>query len=492
MARYIPIKDFIWQLLDETGLYNAVGALPGGSVRQGNLRLLLERAENYSKMPGASLHGFLSYISRLKDTKASIGADVNAADDAVKYMSIHKSKGLEFPVVIVINANKRPADQDTKKKVMTYKNLGFAAKYYNPKTRERKNTLSAEAVSEAALKSVYSEEMRVYYVALTRAKEKLIVIGSTKKRDSMQKLADKWAAPFIPSMYFGYDATLINYMACAAMRNLSCGNLRNMASIPPQSMANISNFTVQVIQANTISIDRTKRSGAVEEAMNECREIKTARSFLKLPQNDDMLVPSKVSATSIMHEIRQEDEITYEIMQRPEFAGEDKMFTSAEKGTMTHKVLQQIDFDCRDIKSFVKELESRRALQKGASDAIHYEWIEEFLYSDVAARVKRSGNVQREVPFVVKRKASDIYENIKSDEDVLIQGIIDLCFIENGSWVIVDYKTNKLPGGRTKDDILNEYRTQIEIYKSALEEITQIKTAQAGLYLLSVSDIVWL
>ena len=492
LSAYLPLKDFIWQVLDETGLYNAVGALPGGAVRQGNLRLLLERSENYSKMPGASLHGFLSYISRLKDTNSSIGADINATDDAVKYMSIHKSKGLEFPVVIVINANKRPADQDVKKTVMTYKNLGYATKYYNPKTRERKNTLSAEAVSEAALKSVYSEEMRVYYVALTRAKEKLIVIGSTKKNDSMQKLADKWASPFIPSMYFGYDASLMNYIACAAMRNLPCGNLRNMASIPPETAANISGFTVQIIPAYSISIDRTKRAGAVAGAMKECSELKIQRDFLKLPRNDDSLVPAKVSATAIMQEIREEDEIVYETMKKPEFAGDDMVFSAAEKGTMTHKVLQQIDFECSDIKAFANKLEQRGILPKGAAEAMHYEWIEKFLESDVVRRAKQSSNVQKEVPFVVKRKASEIYGNINSDEDVLIQGIIDMCFIEDGRWILVDYKTNKVTESNTKENILNEYKGQLEIYKGALEDITGIGVAQAGLYLLSVSDTVWL
>jgi len=492
LSRYITLKDFIWQVLDESGLYNAVGALPGGATRQGNMRLLLDRAGTYSKMPGASLHGFLSYITRLKNTNASIGAESSSDDNAVKFMSIHKSKGLEFPIVFVIKANSRPSDQDTKKTVMTYKNLGFATKYYNSKSRERKNTLSAEAVSRANLQSIYSEEMRVYYVALTRAKEKLVVIGSTKKGDSIQKIVDKWAAPFIPSQYFGHDATLLNYMGCGALRNLSCGNIRMMASIPPESSGNVPNFIATIIPANSISIDRTKRAGAVANAMKECNTINTKRRFIDIQKDEDVLIPSKTTATAIMQDANVEHQIPFETLNRPKFVSSEKVFTSAEKGTMTHKVLEQIDFDCKDIKALAQKLEKRGILQDGAKDVLHYDWIEKFLSSDIIRRAKQSPKVQREVPFVVKRKANELYEHINSDKDVLIQGIIDMCFLEDDRWVIIDYKTNKVTPKNTKKMILDEYKTQLNIYKQALEDITGKKVSQVGLYLLSASDVVWL
>ena len=407
-------------------------------------------------------------------------------------MSIHKSKGLEFPIVFVINANKRPSDQNTRKIVMTYKDLGFAAKYYNAKTRERKNTLSAEAVSRANLSSIYSEEMRIYYVALTRAKEKLIVVGSIQKGISLQKLVDKWASPFIPSQYFGHDATLLNYMGCAAVRNLRCGELRNISSITPDSSANIPNFTATIIPAKSISIDRTKRAGAVASAMKECSEIKVKR-FIDIPKDDDMLIPSKTTATSIMQDISfEEEQISFEALTKPKFIKADKVFTSAEIGTMTHKVLEQIDFDCTDIKGFADELIQRGILEEGASQVLHYEWIEKFLSSDIVSRAKRSNNVQREAPFVVKRKASELYSHITSQKDVLIQGIIDMCFLENDEWIIVDYKTNRVTPKNTKEMILEEYKTQLNIYSQALEDITGKKVSQVGLYLLSVSDVVWL
>lgn len=492
LSRYIGLKDFIWQMLNETGLYNAVGALPGGATRQGNLRLLLDRAESYSKMPAASLHGFLSYITRLKNTNASIGVDSNPASDAVQYMSIHKSKGLEFPIVFIINANKRPADQDTKKVLMTYKDLGFAAKYYNAKLRVRKNTLSAEAVSRANLSSVYSEEMRVYYVALTRAKEKLVVVGSTKKGVALQKLVDKWASPFIPSQYFGYDATLLNYMGCGAVRNLSCQNIISMASIPPESNANIKNFSALIIDANSISIDRTKRAGAVAAAMQECSKIKPSSKFIEIKEDDERIVPAKTTATSIMQDANMEDTYTFEVLNTPKFISSEKVFTGAQIGTMTHKVLEQIDFDCTDIKAFAVELELRGIIEKGASEVLHYNWIENAFKNDIIIRAKKSQEIQKEVPFVVKRKASELYEHISSDKDVLIQGIIDMCFLEDDEWVIIDYKTNKVTPSRTKEMILEEYKTQLEIYKQALQSITGKKVKQVGLYLLSVSDVVWL
>jgi len=342
------------------------------------------------------------------------------------------------------------------------------------------------------LQSIYSEEMRVYYVALTRAKEKLVVIGSTKKGDSIQKIVDKWAAPFIPSQYFGHDATLLNYMGCGALRNLSCGNIRMTASIPPESCGNIPNFIATIIPANSISIDRTKRAGAVANAMKECNTINTKRQFIDIPKGEDVLIPSKTTATAIMQDVNVENEIPFETLNRPKFVASEKVFTSAEKGTMTHKVLEQIDFDCKDIKALAQELEKRGILQEGAKDVLHYDWIEKYLSSDIVNRAKKSKEVQREVPFVVKRKANKLYEHINSDKDVLIQGIIDMCFLEDDKWVIIDYKTNKVTPKNTKEMILDEYKTQLNIYKQALDDITGKKVSQVGLYLLSASDVVWL
>ena len=492
LSRYIGLKDFICQLLDETGLYNAVGALPGGETRQGNLRVLLERAEAYSKVPGSSLHGFLGYIIRLKSTNASIATDAGSDENAVKFMSIHKSKGLEFPIVIVIKANSRPSDQDTKDVVMTYKDLGFAAKYYDANNRIRKDTLSAEAVSRANMQSVYSEEMRVFYVALTRAKEQLVVIGSTQRGSSMQKYADKWAMPFIPSQYFGHDATLMNYMGCAAMRNTACGNIRKMASVPPETKAHIQGFSVDIISAETIQIDRAKRAGAVAAAMQECRGIKTGREFLKVPKDDTAKLPAKTTATAIMQDANIDSQIPYENLSKPSFIYGDKVFSSAEKGTMTHTVLEHIAFDCTDIKAQALELESRGLLPESGADALHYEWIDEFLKSSIVERAKRSTQVRREVPFVVRKKACEIYENVESDEYILIQGIIDMCFLEDNKWVIIDYKTNKVTPQNTKEQILEEYKTQLNIYRQALEDITGKEAAQVGVYLLADSDVVWL
>ncbi|MBN2878816.1 MAG: helicase-exonuclease AddAB subunit AddA [Clostridia bacterium] len=492
MARYISLKGFIWRVLDETGLYSAVGALPGGAVRQGNMRLLLDRAESYSKIPGSSLHGFLSYIKRLRDNKASIGAESGSADDAVQYMSIHKSKGLEFPIVIVINANKRPADQDTKKQVMTYKDLGFGTKYYNPKTRERKDTLSAEAISRAGMMSVYSEEMRVYYVALTRAQERLIVIGSTKKGDDIARLADKWASPFIPGRYFGYDATLLNYMGCAAIRNIACGNLRNLASILPDNSVNTPAFKTTIIKSESIEIDRTKRAGAVMAALQECAEMDVKKDFIDIDIRGGRAIPAKTTATAVMRDISNEDDtIQYETLAKPEFISGERAFTSAEIGTMTHKVLEKIDFDCSDIAEFAEKLEQKRILPEGGAKAIDLNAVEKFLSSDVVSEAKQSANVMREVPFVVRRKAREIYTDVNTDEAVMIQGIIDMCYMKDGKWVIIDYKTNKVTETNTRERIINEYRTQLDIYCHALESITGTPVDKAGLYLLSVSEIIW-
>lgn len=489
LARYLPLKDFIWRLLDSTGYYQAVGALPGGAVRQANLRMLVDRAHTYSKLPAASLYGFLSYVKRLKKSNASISSSDTFADEAVRFMSIHQSKGLEFPIVVVLGAGKEPNLQSTKSAVPMFKDLGYGTDSYDAHRRQRKSTLSKEAISQAIKKSIYSENMRVFYVALTRAREKLIVIGTTKS--SIEKLVAQWALPFIPSMYMGSGANLLGYMGCAAIRNTACGTLRTLAPLPPEAMTHIPNFTVAHMDANQIQVTRARRAGAVAAAMQEAASLHHPQTFLHLPETVDQSIPVKASATALVKGSSPGTLHLSETMSDPAFVS-DHQFDAAQRGTITHTVLQHIPLDCDDIDGAIDDLLNRRILPQGAKDVVHTDWIQRFLSSTVAERIRSSSHVRREVPFVITLPANTLYEHVDSDESVSVQGIIDLCFQENGQWILLDYKTNRIGPGISAHQILDHYKPQLDIYTQALEMITGIPVAKAGLYLLSSGQTTWL
>lgn len=489
LARYMSLKDFIWHVLDDTGFYNAVGALPGGSVRQDNLRVLTERANAYSKQPASSLHGFLSYIKRLKKSGESPQTAYTNASDAVRFMSIHNSKGLEFPVVILLGAGKAPNIQSMNSQIVMFKNLGIGTDSYDIITRTKSKTLAKEAVRLGIKNSILSEDMRLFYVALTRAREDLIIIGTLK--GDIDKACSLWARPFIAGNFSDKKATFLNYICSSIMRNNRCDLLRDLCTIPPDARADIPNFTAEIIASDSIKLNKQKRAGAVERAMNDARNRNIKREFMFIKESISSIIPAKTSATAMISGFKLGELYIPDMVQGPRY-DDIVQYSASQRGTFTHTVLEHIRMDGKNVRDVIKDLIERNILPEDALNAIHISWLERFMKSDIITRAKSSVKLRKEVPFVVNMPADEAYKNIDCKDNVLVQGIIDMCFIEDGKWVLVDYKTNTINAFFTKEMALEHYKEQLNIYIKALEIITGIKVKSAGLYLLSISEMIWL
>ncbi len=176
----------------------------------------------------------------------------------------------------------------------------------------------------------------------------------------------------------------------------------------------------------------------------------------------------------------------------PTFENTISEITPTMRGTITHKFLQHIDWNSDDTLSQVNALIARGILPDNAEKIINFNMVDNFLKSDIVSRLRKSQDIYREMPFVVKKKYSDIITDDSNEQDILVQGIIDLCFVEDNEWVIVDYKTNRLSPKQTETDIINHYRLQLEIYSAALSSISGRKVKQIGIYLLTASKMLWL
>ena len=229
-SRYLPMEEFIWKLYTETGYYYYAGAMPGGFQRQANLRILLERARQFQQTSIKGLFQFIRFIDKLQSSSGDMGVakTLGENENVVRIMSIHKSKGLEFPVVIVAGLGRQFNFSDTNASVLFHKDLGLGPKYVNPDTRQSCETIAKTAMKQVIRLENLSEEMRILYVALTRPKDRLILLGSLA---DLQRNAERWAKP-VNSYYLSKGKNYLDWIGSVLMRHPDGGALRDLLEQP--------------------------------------------------------------------------------------------------------------------------------------------------------------------------------------------------------------------------------------------------------------------
>jgi len=478
LSKHMPIGEFIWHMISDTMLYDAVGALPGGRVRQQNLSILAERGDAFSMKPGRNLSLFLEHLK----SAAQAGADFEPAldentSDSVKFMSVHKSKGLEFPVVILINTASGGAN-NTDSAILS-DGLPPGVKCYDPDDMTKKSTLAYESAASSKKFIDSAESLRILYVALTRARERLIMIGSISRSFDMR--VQSWTLPKKAELLF--DKPFLDILCASAVRVL--GN-----NITDEVIGeNINNVHAEIIPVSSLHHDKQKRKDAVLDAIKQATDAPFARDAFDIHYKIEKFVPAKTTATALLSGSPVQYEMD-DFGDIPDFMRGDVPYDAAAKGTFTHTVMQFIDFAKGDseIESTIDDLIARNILPEDAKPEIDISAISRFLSSDINKRISASDEVKRELPFVIKVKASDVYSDIDSSREILVQGIIDLCFMEDGSWVVVDYKTNRITDKNTPEALVNRYANQLLIYKKALQELTDATVKEAGIYFLSKKE----
>ena len=519
-SRQGALSELIWDIYRETGYYDFVGGMPGGRQRQANLRALYDRARGYETTSFRGLFRFLRLIERMEERGEDLGSAraLSEQEDVVRIMTIHKSKGLEFPVVILGGMDKQFNMQDLKQRYMLHKDLGMASKYIDPVKRITYPTLLYYAFQKEKLRELLAEEMRVLYVALTRAKEKLVMIGNVasfeKKQKKWEKVIDHfdWVMP----THFRIEAkSYLDWVGPALIRHHSSEVLRaadinevknneikmdpsnwNISVVHGSELANLAD----VITEEDVNLKEYIQKWQPMELRNiELDEQVDAKLSYEYPFTQAATSRAKQTVTEIKRQRELKDEYSSDqliqtskapIVKRPLFMQKNKAITPAEKGTAMHTVMQHLpltkEWTASEVEVFAGRLVDKEILTADEAEIVDAKVIEAFFKTAIGAQMLRAENVSREVPFSLSLSAKEVYATWTSDvdEQVLVQGVIDCVIPVSDGLMILDYKTDAIEKAVTEkveEQLKKRYKTQMDLYRQAIERIW--KKPVTGVYL---------
>ncbi len=485
----IPVEDLIVELLYSTGFRQYVSALPGGKQRVLNLDALPDMAHKFEQNMGSGLSDFLNYIKntrRLSDI--SPGQALTA--DVVRLTTIHKSKGLEYNIVILPELEKRIISvQPSNSEVLSDTHIGIGFKYMD-KNRLNRKVLNFSALACKERLRLYADELRLLYVALTRAREGLILIASVN--DVTSSLLKAQALSALTREKVTVSTVYIDWLL-SALASSKYTELFNSTLFGNTYSDNI-NITVYPHRGFAF-IDNSMDMDGFKELEIQARALDMDDPSLTPPwryqYERDLSTPSKLSVTGLLnHNIR--------LTEKPDFAisHEDKeTLTAAERGTANHNFMMLISVCEHNIDSIFRELDEFRRkglISDAQADVIDCNAVAEFFQSELGMRLKQSKLYLREQQFSCLLPAKTLIYT-ESTEEIMVQGIIDCCFIEDDRWIIIDYKTDSIYSFKDSEAIeytmRERYKTQLELYAEALEKLSGRKVAQAYIYLFNFGAI---
>ncbi len=504
-SKYKPLNKLIWDILIETNYFYFIGMLPKGEIRQGNLKLLVDKAYNFEKTKMSGLVKFLQYIDKVKSSSKDMGSAriLGENDDVVRLMSIHKSKGLEFPVVIIPGLNKKFNLMNSSKSIIIHNTCRLAPKYFNIDEKISKETLPRLASKSVIKKEDLSEEMRVLYVGMTRAIDKLILIGTVK---NVENKKEKWknGVDFF-SLYTSYS--YLDWIGKALYNHQNGASLRIHEDLKSRDKEFNSKWKINLLdyediikKEETVSNRKNMYHNIVKLKNKDDINLNYVDELLnwKYPYDNVKEIPPKVSVTELNKLRRKKYENNRynipTISEIPTFKDEKVKFSGQEIGTITHFVMQMLRLKKEIDEKYIKEEVNRMIINKQLTEeegkAVDYKKINRFYNSDIGKRLLSSNEVYREEPFIVKKKPFEISSDfLENEESILVQGIIDCYFKEETEIVLIDYKTDSLYN-KTSKDILDNYKEQIIEYRLALETLTEKKVKESYIYLLSADKFI--
>lgn len=503
-AERYPVSDVLWELMYDTGYYHYAGTMPAGTQRQANLDMLYTKAAAFEKTSYSGLFQFLRYIERLKKYEVDFAeaSVLGENENLVRVMSIHKSKGLEFPVVILAGMGKSINQMDSRGEVVLDTDFGVGTNVVHLDKRIKNPTLLKSAVSQKLIQETISEELRVLYVAMTRAREKLYMIGTVK---DAQKAVEGWQAVSDELLAGGwysysYEVGLKNYFDMVMPAVLLPQNLRKgtfqIVEFKKEELQVSDDISMEVSQAET---DISKEAGQELEKLPDypyadepVMKPKVTVSELKKMQQDSDFAETAYMPESLKQAVdeQNEDELL------PEFiAGRKKTLQGSRRGTAYHRVMECMDYDTEPentaVKAFLKRLVEEEKLTKQQADSIRVSDIVAFMKNPLFERMKRAkqaGVFHTEQPFVFidLPEQSDTNQPDKNNGGQLIQGVIDVYFEEDGSLILVDYKTDKVSKKGGEDELRRRYALQLEYYAKALSQLLQKPVKEKIIYSFSL------
>lgn len=499
-SEYLPIHEVIYEVFVSTGYYDYVSAMPAGEIRRANLDMLVEKAFAYEQTSYKGLFHFVRYIENLKqyDTDFGEAAAGGKLGQTVRLMSIHKSKGLEFPIVFLAGMGKSFNKQDVRGKILIDCDLGIGTDYLNLDLRLKSTTLKKNVLKRKMDLDSLGEELRVLYVAMTRAKEKLIMTGTDRY---LEKKLEKWNQ--IPWNHGKVPYTVLtgagSYLDWVLMSLPNAKNRIQVQEIPVEELV------------GKAVVRKMKRTSSKEEILSmdvhavydeAFRDALDGALGYQYRYQADIALHTKISVSELKKQGQDVDEFQ-SIYQPviPEFLKKEPSkdtgsYDGAGRGSAYHRALELLDFtkikEPRDLMTSLELFLQNGKLTKEYKDMLEEEILWQFIISPLGQRMARAqsqGKCHKEQQFVMGIPACEMGLG-ESKELVLIQGIIDAYLEEEGKLVLIDYKTDRVVPGE-EEYLLNRYQMQLSYYQRALEQMTGMEVSDRIIYSITLQKEIY-
>lgn len=514
---YTPMHELLWEIYDRTGLFDYIRAGASGEQQKANLLMLLQKARDYESTSYRGLFNFVRYIENLQKYQVDFGEAniLSENEDTVKIMSIHKSKGLEFPVVFVSGMGKQFNQQDARASLVMHPDLGVGADWVDAKYRTKTPTLLKKAVQRQIQIENLGEELRILYVALTRAKEKLILTGCTSRLEKRLTVLEPLKKQEERRISYGRlvkARCYLDWIFPALARHRCMDRVYLSYEKRPYALNPLHNheagFRVQVISPAKLTLEEAETRMIQMMKKQEILGFDTDGSWDKggkeqieqcftytYPYLDREKIPAKVTVSELKRLHMEDEESTdwYEeeevVPYIPSFIEKrEEGLTGAGRGTAYHRVFECLDFSkagsVQEVEEQLASLESEHKIDREVRRTVSPRDVYQFAVSSIGKRMAKAqaaGMLYREQPFVIGISADRLREEYAGDESVLVQGIIDAFFYEEGSIILVDYKTDRVRR-RNGSDLVDKYRVQLDYYTEALERMTGRKVSERYIY----------
>ncbi|SHK51031.1 helicase-exonuclease AddAB subunit AddA [Hespellia stercorisuis] len=497
---YHGIHELLWQIIEETGYGDYVAAMPGGEQRRANIDMLVEKAVAFEGTSYKGLFNFVRYIEQLRKYDVDYG-EASIADeqmDTVRLMSIHKSKGLEFPIVFVAGMGKRFNKQDSKGSIVIHPEWGVGVDDIDLTKRTKSPTILKKMIQKEVDLENSGEELRILYVALTRAKEKLIMVGSVKNaEDTLKKYAPvagraQWELSFTDlskaDTYFAWVLPALVRMKPEIPMGMRVIGWEELAVADT-----VEEVTGAMAKEVLLNWD-------TEQVYEEHAKEQIAEQFSYVyPHSEENQLKLKFTVSELKKRAYLEEEAGEILLEEPEvipylprFLQEEEELTGASRGTAYHRLLELLDFaidyDEPALEAAIETFTTQKKMSQDMASCIRRTDILGFLQTGAGQRMQaaaRKNLLKKEQPFVLGVDAREVYPDTASGETILVQGIIDVCFEEADGLVVLDYKTDKATGAR---ELAEKYHAQLEYYAKALMQLTGKPVKQKVIYSFTLGE----
>lgn len=499
-------RQLIWHIYEKTNLLGIFGAMEGGGERQGNLLSLYALAGQLEEGGCRSLFQFLLRLERLRSTgaKLSVPSGGSGEGGGVSILSIHRSKGLEKPVVLVCGLTRRLNRDDLNRPVLFHPVLGVGPKGLDRQRMVEYDTLARRAVKRQLEREMMAEELRLLYVAMTRAREKLIMtLALPEGADSLKRLGESLSVP-IPPMVLEQQQSVGQWVLLHALTRPEGAGLRALAGLEEQIAPDLGPaWDIQWVEGLPLQ-EAGKQEGQYSD-LPEQEEGDVAEMAAKLrwryPHMAAASLPSKLTATQIkgraLDREAAEDTASYirlgQPIAQPAFMARERGLTSAERGVALHLAMQYVDLsgDCSPsgVETQLDKLEQAGFLTELQRQAVAPERISAFLTSPLGKAMASARDCRREFKFSMLVPAQDYFPGQGGEEEILLQGVVDAWFQEGETVTVVDFKSDKVTPGR-EPARAEEYRPQLDAYSKALSAILERPVARRVLWFFATDTAV--